>query len=379
MIQVFNENFIDVAFDKTVSSEQAAYPASNVYDIARRRKPWRSAGYWLVESGKNTIKFTEEALQLDLTATITPGEYTSETTFFAAIKSALEATGDATYTVSRDSTTGKIKILSDLSGSGTTLFTINWPAATDFGDILGFDTSVISTGAAFYLADEIRIHTEEFFIFDFGAPMQPTGFFAVSDRNRPINISPTATVTLMANASNAWGTPAETFTITVRDFLLGYINVDGIAQLQPAGYRYWKVKIIDNDNPDTYLELGAMLLGAHAEMERGCPAFPFESNPVNNSVVGYSESGQTWVGKRPKTILHSLMWEKLTNADMDVLMDFWEDVGCESPFFVCLDPNSVFSPDGIKWSRLVRFNSEPSYRLLSPGNWSSGWALREEL
>ena len=260
MIQVFSTNLIDEAVSKVVSSEKAAYPATNAYNIDRRRLTWRSNGYWKVETGSNTIQFTEQALELNRVATIAVGAYASDALFFAAIKTALEAVGDSTYTVSRDTTTGNIKILSALSG-GATIFFIAWTAATAFGDVLGFDTSADDSGAASYTADLLRIHTEEHFIFDLGFPANPTGMIAVSDRNRPINISPTATITLEANPTNSFSAPVETFTITVRDYLLGYLNHEGIAQLSPSGYRYWKLKIIDNDNPDLYLELGAIFLG----------------------------------------------------------------------------------------------------------------------
>lgn len=378
MILAFNINLIDEAVSKVASSENPAYPAANIYDIERRRKTWRSYGYWLVELGLNTIVFRETTGGADLTATIPDDEYTSDATFFAAIKAALEAAGDSVYTVNRDVTTGKIKITSDMSGGGND-FELRWLTAPDFGDILGFDTSANDTGAANYTADLLRIHTEEFFIFDFGFPCQPTGVIAVNDRNIPINISPGATVVLHGNPTNNFATPAESFTITVRDFLLGYLNPDGISQLQVNGYRYWKVQIIDNDNTDLYLELGAIFLGTHANMVRGCPAFPYEGRPIDNSQIDFSESGQTWVGKRPKSEIHQLGWEKLTNDDFALLKEMWETYGKTSSFFVCMDPNNAFSSDGVFWTRLVKFNDEPTHRLVSPGNWSYSWTLREEL
>lgn len=379
MIQVFTQNLLDQAVSKVASSEAAGYPAENVFDIQRRRLNWRSAGYWLVESGSNTIVF-QESIGVNLTATIMPGAYATDALFLAAIVTAMMAAVGrvGTYTATRDATTSKIKLTQSVAG-GAAVFRLIWTSASDFGDLLGFDTSADMTGATTYTADELRIHTEEFFIFDLGFPAQPTGFMAVSDRNRPINIQPTATVLLMGNPTSDFSAPAETFTITVRDFLLGYLNKDGISQLQVNGYRYWKLQIIDNDNPDGYLELGAMALATHAVMERGCPAFPYEGRPVDFSAKERSESGQKWVGKRPKSEIHALGWEGLTNADFALLKAFWEEVGCEQAFFVCLDPDSSFSADGVFWTRLVSFDTEPTHRLMSPGNWSYAWALMEEL
>lgn len=372
MIQVFDLNLIDEAAEKTVSSEQTSYPATNAYNLERRRTVWRSNGYWNILSGENTIVF-RESVGVDLTATIPVLEYTSTTALFLAIKTALEAAGDSTYTVSRDTTTDKIKILSNGSGGGG-IFQLMLVTAPDFAETLGYNVAANKTGALFYYADEIRIHTEEFFLFDFGFPANPTGFIAMGDRNKPLNISPSATLTLMGNQTNDFDTPAISYSIAYRDYLIAELNVDGL-----GSYRYWKFQIIDNDNPDLYLELGAVFLGVHADLERGCPAFPFESRPVDLSVIDYSESGQTWVAKKPKTEVHSLNWEKLTNTDLSVLKDFWESFGKHSSFFVCLDPNSAFSSDGVFWTRLVKFQDEPTHRLMSPGNWSYSWTLREEL
>lgn len=377
--QVFNVNLLDDAASKTASSADPAYPASNVYNIDRRRLPWRSKGYWLVASGANTIVF-QESIGVDLTATIAAGEYATDALFLAAIVTALHAAVGrvGTYTATRDGSTGKIILTQSVAG-GAAVFRLIWTSATGFGTILGFDTSADDTGATAYTADLLRIHTEEFFIFDLAIPGQPTGFLAVNDRNVPLNISPTATVRLMGNPTNAWTSPAETFTITVRDFVLGYLDIDGIAQLSSSGYRYWKFQIIDNDNPDLYLELGALGLFTHAVMVRGCPAFPLESRDLDYTRVELSESGQAWPVKKPKTRIHRLTWEKLTNDDAELLQEVWSEFGKHNSFFICLDPESAISADGVKWAKLVKFVEEPLLRLSSPGIWSYDWLLREEL
>jgi hypothetical protein len=379
MIQVFTTNLLDEAVSKTASSEAVGYPAENVYNIDRRRLNWRSAGYWLVVGGSNVITF-QETIGVNKTATIAAGAYATDALFLAAIVTAMMGAAGrvGTYTATRDVTTGNIKITQSVAG-GAAVFRLMWTVTPAFGTILGYDTSADMTGALFYIADELRIHTEEHFIFDLGFPAQPHGFLAVSDRNRPINIQPTATVLLMGNPTNNFAAPAETFVITVRDFLLGYISKDGISLLQANGYRYWKLQIIDNDNPDGYLELGAMGLLVQASISRGCPTFPYESNPIDYSSKEFSESGQKWVGKRPKTEVHNLSWDGLTNADFQVLKDFWEEMGTSSAFFVSLDPDSAFSSDGVTWCRLVSFDNGPTPRLQSPGNWSYAWNLREEL
>ena len=105
---VMHENYTASA-TQTYSSQQTLMPASNTMDGVRRTKVWRSGGYWEITSTNKTIIF-REAVGVDLTATIAESNYVTDATFLTAIKTALEAAGLATYTVTRDTTTNKIKI-----------------------------------------------------------------------------------------------------------------------------------------------------------------------------------------------------------------------------------------------------------------------------
>lgn len=370
-MMVFTENEI---LNYTYSSQNTDYPFTNALNLEKRRKTWRTKGYWKVVSGENTIVF-QETIATDLTATITAGEYTTDASFLSAIKTALDAAGASTYTVTRDTTSNKIKITSDGSGGGG-VFRLQWTSATDFGDLIGFDTSANDTGALTYTADLLKIHSSEWARFDFGFPFNPTMFAAVVDRNSNLTISGNATIKIQASATDAWDTPAEEFTITHRDNILVYADAEGIAT---QGYRYWRFEIIDADNSNGYLEFGAIFCGDHITLSRGCPAFPLQSRFIDQSVVEYSESGQTLVAKKPKTQIHVLNWEKLTKGDLESLENHWNVKGQHTSFFICMDPDSAFSTDGLMWVRLVKFQQEPTAQLVSPNNWSFNWQLREEL
>ncbi len=106
--RIFNNNFSDLA-TITSSSEQTAFPLTNAFNAQRRSRVWRSNGYFNITSSNNTIVF-RESVGVDLTATVAIGVYTSRTAFFAAIKTALEAVGAGTYTISEDASTLKTVI-----------------------------------------------------------------------------------------------------------------------------------------------------------------------------------------------------------------------------------------------------------------------------
>src|SRR3990167_10471240 len=102
-VRILHDNFLDESLvsHQTESSEQAAFPVSNAFNFQRRSKVWRSNGYWEITSSNNVIVF-RESVGVNLTATVTAGEYTKSTTLYPAIKTALEAGGVLFFTVSND-------------------------------------------------------------------------------------------------------------------------------------------------------------------------------------------------------------------------------------------------------------------------------------
>lgn len=361
------------------SSEKAAFPATNAYDVNRRRKSWRSNGCFEIVDGENTLVF-REAPGVDLTASIVAGTYTSDTSFLAAVKAAMEAVGQSTYTVARDATTNRIKITAVLGGTATVFeLQLSDPDSADLAGILGFDTSADLDGALTYEADLLVIHTSEWLKYDFGFPVNPTGFLACGDRNKPLQISPTAVVKLQAAWTDNWANPAEEWTITYRDFLLGYFRAEGIAEDVPEGYRYWRMQIQDPQNLDGFVEFGIIFLGTHVLTTQGCPNFPFDAPNDDATEVDFSEAGQTFAGRRPSRQRFNLNWNMVNNETAEFLQRMWEEYGLHTSFVIAMDPDSVFSTDGVEWMKVVKFDRNAAPRLTSPGIWACTWALREEL
>jgi len=380
MILVFSDIYTDPTFvaNEFHSSQTALFNSSNAYNLERRTKTWRSAGYFNIKTGLNTFVF-RESIGIDLTASVTVDEYITDALFMAAIKTALEAAGDSVYTVSRDATTARIKILSNAAGGGGIfeLICTNGPSAAMF-DIMGYSTASNRTGALTHQADLLKIHTGEFLMWDLGVPTNPTGFFAVANRNAALNISPSATIKLQANWTNNFDTPAVEYALVMQDFILSKVNPLGLSDIT-NGYRYWRLSIDDSSNPNSYIELGAVALCNHAQITRGCPAFPFETELQDRTNLVFSEGGQTISGRKTKTQVFQLSWELLDVASLEALENHYNYFGQHSAFFLSLDPNGVFSSDGATWNRLLRFTENPSAALVSPKNWSMKWSLREEL
>lgn len=372
-----NQNFLDLDLvsNLRVSSEQAAFPVDNALNLNRRSKVWRSNGYWNITSSNNVIIF-RETVGIELTATVTVGEYSSSTALYAAIKTALEFTGASTYTVSSDTSTLKVKIVSNGVGGGG-VFQINWPDS-NMTDILGFSTDEEDTGALTYVADELRISTGEWIEFDFGVSTLPTSFILIGPRNRPIRITPSATIKLQANETRVWDTGVVNTEIDL-DYdstAISSINEDGLAT---EALRYWRLLIEDFSNPEGYVEIGALYLGNFFEGTRGKVQFPFEAEYLDNSRTSFSEGGQTFSDIREKSESFSIEWFGLTITEKENIDDLWDSLGLSTPFFMQFDSSLAFSSTQSKMIRYVKFAEPPRYDLVSAGVFRCNMRLREEL
>lgn len=376
--RVLNDNYIesDEVVSFTYSSQKTAAPASNVYANKRRSQVWRSNGYWDITSSNNVIKFKETAGGSTLTATIAVAEYTQDSDFLTAIKTALEATGDSTYTVTRDTTTNKIKITSNGSGGGGA-FQLLWTnVLSTAASILGFATDADDTGALTYTADTLKIHTAEWLKWDLGISSNPKAFVLVGLRNTAIKLSGSATIKIQGNSTDVWTSPEYSATLTYNE---NAVTKFGSTGLHTSALRYWRVLIVDASNSYGYLEISNIYLGDMIETTQGAIQFPLAIDYLDLGVNQESEMGVIYSTVRQPTRFLQLDWYGLTTSEIEDFNDFIHNFGTSYPFFVCLDPDEVFSTDNQDWVLYVRFSEQPSVKLTSPNFWESSWKIREEL
>lgn len=358
------------------SSEQASFPATNVLARIRRSKVWRTNGYYNVTSSNNTLIFRDVSGGSDKTATIAVGEYTSTTTFMAAVDSALEAAGSANYTVTQNSNF-KFVLASDLSG-GATHFELRFAHASNTcEDLLGFD-DVHYTGASSYTADFIRISTGERLTVDLGIDHNPTDFAMTGPRNSPLKLSPTGTFKLQGSSTNAWTSPEYSATLTYDDEVIVSLSETG---LHTGPLRYWSVSFEDLANPYGYIELGSIFLGDSfpASTSRGKAQFPLQINEIDRSTTALSEGGQSLSDVLEQSSRINVDWFGFTKEEKEELEDVFDRYGTAHPFFIALDPDSVFGSSASRNVKYVKFSDEPSITLVSPNNFKATTVFQEEL
>lgn len=376
-VRYMTENFIDtdVISNRVVSSEQTAFPVSNVENKQRRSKVWRSNGYWDIQLASNDVIIFRETTAIDLTATIATNEYTSSTTFFAAIKAALESAGASTYTVAYDSEF-KIVITSNGSGGGGIFELITSSASFTTEDEIGYSTTDF-TGALTYTGDFLRIHgvEGEWIRWDMGISSNPQSFIMTGPRNKPLKISSTAVITLQGNETNSWASPSYEQILTYDDSVIIQTSETG---LHTEALRYWRLQIQDQ-NPLGYIELGAAFLGDYTTTTRGSVQFPFGSQYIDRTETIFSEGGQTFSEIREQSQSFSLRWSHLTIAELELFDEVFSEFGTGVPFFIHYDVDTVFNSKTNKSVRYVKFQSPPSYALERPEFFTSQHQFLEQL
>lgn len=363
----------DVVNAATYSSQNVNFPASNLYDQRRRARVWRTQGYWNIESGSNEIEF-EETTSVPLTASVAIGEYTSTSDFLTALKTAMDAAGASTYTISLE-TSGKFNFSSNLAGGGG-IFSINWTNSTAMAGILGYDDSTDDTGGNDYVADELRIATSEWLKWDFGLPTNPKAFIAIGNRNEAIQLSPSATFTLEGNETDAWSSPSYSQTVTYQEFVLALFGDTG---LHTEGLRWWRFKMDDLENPNLYHELSNIFLGDMIILERGAVNFPFRTAGLDRSQEFLAIDGSAYYDRKQKTERFVLDWRGLTKSEKEEFDSLYEEVGKHTPFFIQMDSDPFVSDTSNYYLRYVRMTSDLDPQLISPNNWSASMELREVL
>lgn len=327
------------AFDETVdvipTSENSEFPASNMQKYLRSQV-WRSNGYFKIVSTNNKLDFNDGGVLL---ATITVGTYTP-TELAAEIKAQMEAVSADTFTVSYSSTTGKWTIASN--GSTLTLKrNTGANVAQSFFPVIGFGIDADSTGALTYTSPKVAIHTEEGMTFDLKV-QTPVDYVAVvfsplsSDG---IKFSESASIRLQASETNSWTTPSLDVALSIDP------DYDVITYFfTQASHRYWRIKIVDPQNANLYVELAKVLLGVRTEIQNPEIGFTYTLKDLNKSQA--TAYGHPYSDVYPSLRGFEFNFAALTEADTKTLHDIYARLGTGIPCAIDVDGDAeLFDKD----------------------------------
>jgi hypothetical protein len=368
-IKFMVENFIDedLANDFSVSSENASYIAENVRN-AFRANVWRSkAGYFNVTALNKDFVINDGT---DKTISLTEASYTLASDLATDIQTQLNASS-TDFTVAYSTSTNKFTI------SRTSNFSILWTnALTTAAELLGFDDSADDTGTDTYEADSARIcYPGEWLKIDFGTAKNPKGIIILDKKGDIIKISPSAVITLQANSSDSWASPAYEKVLTYGEDNIVEIDTDGLFD---TTYRYARLLIEDLENALGYVQLGVLYLGDVYELESSTVQRDFQEEFEDLSEIQQSESGEEYADiKAQRSLYSSVNIQLCTKTDVNTIMNIFQEFGTHTPFFVSIDSTAQVTDDINEWTKYVKFTSPPSKQYVTNNRWNVSFSLKE--
>ncbi|MEW6613948.1 MAG: hypothetical protein AB1401_00530 [Thermodesulfobacteriota bacterium] len=155
------------------------------------------------------------------------------------------------------------------------------------------------------------------------------------------NFSSVAVITLMANDADSWGSPSYSRVLTWNDEKIG-VYLD-------ETYRYWRLQVSNQTNPDGYIRVGELYLGSYMELSRN-----FELGRGQKTVASESsQRSKAGIERRELNYLQEVFgitFKDLVENDITLLLAMFKQLKSVSqrkslPFFFnvdCENPNDTF-------------------------------------
>ena len=312
----------------TSTSEDVNFPAINA-GKEFRSKAWRSSGYYEITDSNNKIDFKELGVGPEITATIINGNYDA-TGLALAIKTAFEAVGAETYTISFAVGSG-LWTVSTTGAFLSLLFSTGTNASSSVRNAIGFGLNDF-TGGTVYGGAFISLHTFERVVFDIKTTEPIDTFAALWDPSEGNGLSQEAVIKLKGNHSANFDSPLVDITLSIDDTF----NQATHFFTEDQNYRFWAIEIVDPKNPNLYVELGTIILGKTATFTR-IPSNGFKYTEVDNSKLISNDYRNQYVDLFPTHRELDFDINILDYAQVQVLEDIYRRVGIQTPVFVALD------------------------------------------
>jgi len=179
-------------------------------------------------------------------------------------------------------------------------------------------------------------------------------------------------MTIEANATNSWGAPAFTTTLT-KDDTFGI----GIKEFTEQTYRFWRIVLTSTLG---YCELSHIFIGKRTEITTNGISYGYRFSEQDNLQTASTVYGQTFFDDYG-TIkeLSGITLETLNVSELDSVLELADFCRTTRPFYFdhCSDAGSVLSDDD-RMKGLYRLTSEVSFTHKTAGFFDVTINLREQ-
>ena len=107
-----------------------------------------------------------------------------------------------------------------------------------------------------------------------------------------------------------------------------------------ANYKDWRFFVHDATNPDTYIQIARLVLCNYLDVVEG-PHRDFAEEPLDTTVVDFSQSGQVYADEGIIKRRYSLTFKKWTQTMKESLETMFASIKTAKPFFLVIDEDNM--------------------------------------
>jgi hypothetical protein len=206
-------------------------------------------------------------------------------------------------------------------------------------------------------------------VFDLGST-EPVDYVGIVDNWQ--NGFGVSTITIEANATDSWGAPAFSTSLTF-DSQFGV----GVKSITEQNYRYWRFVFTSTLG---YCEVANLFIGKATVIDTN--GIDYRWSYKNRDVKKYSSTryGQEYIDDiTQRKELNGLKIKVMNTTELDKMFEVFDNRRTVKPLFVeFCDPSSTLLNNINRLNGLYKFTSEPSFPNVTAGYWETSFSLREQ-
>jgi len=206
-------------------------------------------------------------------------------------------------------------------------------------------------------------------VIDLGST-EPVDYLAIVDNWK--NGFGVSTITVEANATDSWGAPSYSTTLTF-DSTHGI----GLKSITEQSYRFWRFVVTGSLG---YCELANIFIGKAVDISTNGIDYNWKYNNKDLKKVSKTIYGQEFIddmGQQKE--LTGLSMKVVDTTELDQFFSVYDDRRTVKPMFIHFDDSSnVISNDSDRFSGFYKFAAEPGMVNTNSGFWTIEFSLREQ-
>jgi hypothetical protein len=239
------------------------------------------------------------------------------------------------------------------------------------------DASTITASSAFFEVTNLQDtrlskvwrstgKASENIVFDMGSAFSATSIF-LAGTNFPYGTG--ITITIQANATNAWGSPSfsQALTFTAASTM-------PYALFAAQNYRYWRLVLAGDPTGVTYFEIGRVFIGNYVTFPAVLPGIKIPKK--STGLTQYSITGQAYGDEGVTYRAFTCTMPVMSETERQTVLAFFNSVTNVGTFFLAIWENDL-STEPVIYAILdqdsIEFSAQPQAGLA----WQADLKIRE--